>query len=81
MFSHGPISAAEKAKLPKPTCDQSPPPAKGKKKPLWCEAFLSEKGCTSKNCTFLHWTEDVVRTAKEAEAKAKQNKKQSEGES
>ena len=79
MFSHDLISAAEKAKLPKPARDQSQPPAKTGKKPIWCEAFLSEKGCDAKNCTLLHWTEDMVRTAKEAEAKAKKNKKQSGG--
>ena len=81
MFSHDPISAAEKAKLLKPTRDQSQPPAKTGKKPIWCEAFLSEKGCNPKNCILLHWTEDMVRTAKEAEAKDKKNKKQGEDKS
>ena len=79
MFSHDPISAAEEAKLPKPTREQPQPPAKGRKKTLWCEAFLSETGCTAKNCTLLHWTEDMVRTAEQAEAKAEKSKKQNGG--
>ena len=81
MFSHDPISAAEKAKLPKPTREQSQPPAKGKKKTLWCEAYLSEKGCNNKSCTLYRWTEDMVRTAKEAEDKAEKAKEQNGGKS
>ena len=81
MLSHDPISAAERAKLPKPTRDQSLPPAKGKKKPISREAHLSKKGCTSQNCTLLRWTGGMVRTAKEAEAKAKTSKRQNEGKS
>ena len=78
MFSHETLSAAEKAKIQKPTRPQSEPPkkgggggGKGKTGALWCEDFISANGCKKNPCPKPHWPEDMVRIYKETKAQAK----------
>ena len=75
MFSHEPLSAAEKAKLHKPSRVQSEPPKKGSGKGrggvLWCEDFISANGCKKNPRSKPHWPEDIVRIYKETQAQAK----------